>query len=86
MGTSCMQHASREHYLSCDCNHAEAGANENQLRSGAPSSNTSSGASVISGEHIDTSNLKGVPIDPTDPAQASEAGMPLYIKHNCPRW
>ncbi len=70
-------------YLSPDNNHAEAGVDESQIRSGAPSGNTSTGASVISGEHIDTSNLKGVPIDPTDPAQASEAGMQLHPKHIC---
>ncbi len=44
---------------------AGGGLETEQIRSGAPSGNSTAGQSIISGEHIDTSNLKGVPVDPT---------------------
>ncbi len=49
-----------------------------QIRAGNGPAPPPSNASIISGEHIDTSNMKGVPVDPTT---TSIAGMLLCVLH-----
>jgi len=53
-----------------------AKAEVDQIRMGPNPGNSTQGQSIISGEHIDTSNLKGVPVDPT---MGQIAGLHLHI-------
>ena len=64
------------------CGPAVGGTEAEQIRSGQPSGNSTAGQSIISGEHIDTSNLKGVPVDPTT-GTGVIAGAQLHPSLSC---